>query len=374
MSNFSVFSIFPTPQQRAAGLCFYNFTTHQQELAPGIPYLHTTEVMNKLRTMAVKVMDHGDLNRHRKMPWSLRDQTDKLGILVTGGIGDMICLEPTLRRLKAQAVKVSIYGYHPRINILNNSPEMWRLNRLPVKLADFPPVAWHAPGVPYNWEDHTIPMPVIFSQLAGLDYISGERSHIYPRPADVKVWANLCSDLRRPLIGLQIGAAIRKRSYPPAMLGGLATELSKLGQVILIGNNEQHQTIVQPYLAWYPGGKRRVISAAGMCYDPLDLAALMAQFDVLVTPDTGALHIAGALPKPLPTVGLTTVYPPSYAGGLHPRYYPVYPSRAEMPCSPCNGHGHQDCQRVNDLGIPVCWATLTPKRIAAVVKTALEEI
>jgi len=373
VSNFSIFTVHPTPQQRAAGLTNYNFGNFWQELEPGIPYLHTTEVIHKLQTMSVKVVGHGDLNRHRKMPWSLRDETGNIAILTTGGIGDAICLEPTLRRLKSKAVKVTIYGYHNRLNILANSPEMWELNRLPVMLKGFPPVAWCFRGVPYNWEDHTIPMPIIVAQMAGLEYVAGEHPHIYPRPHDLQVWGNLCSDVRRPLIGLQIGAAIAKRSYPAPMLAGLATELGKLGQVMLLGNAEQYQAAVQPYLAWYPGGRRRVISAAGMCYDPLDLAALIAQFDILVTPDTGALHIAGALPVPVATVGLTTVYPPSYAAGTHPRYYSVHPSRDEVPCSPCCGHGHQNCMKVNDLGVPICWAALTPKRIAAVVKTALEE-
>jgi hypothetical protein len=352
----------------------YNFGNFWQELEPGVPYIHTDEVVNKLRAMSVKVINHGDLNQHRKMPWSLRDETGNIAILITGGIGDAICLEPTLRLLKSKAVNVTIYGYHNRLNILANSPEMWELNRLPVMLKGFPPLAWHLRGVPYDWEDHTIAMPLIMAQLAGLDYPAGERPRIYPRPQDLQVWSNLCGDVRRPLIGLQIGAAIAKRSYPPPMLAELATELSRLGQVMLLGTSEQYQAAVQPYLAWYPDGKRRVMSAAGMCHDPLDLAALIAQLDILVTPDTGALHIAGALPKPVATVGLTTVYPASYAAGTHPRYYPVFPSRDEVGCSPCSGHGHQDCSKTNDLGVPICWAALTPKRIASVVKQAMEEL
>jgi len=366
MSFFTVFSIHPTPQQRANGQCRYVFGAEQMVLEPDIVYVHTAQIVNKMAAMPVKVKSYGDLANHRRMLWSLRRASGDVTILATGGIGDWICLEPTLRALKAEGIIPRIIGYSPRQAILDNSPDGWRFKSLPVPLSDLTAACWHTPGIPYGWDDHCVPMPFIMAELAGVDLPAGDRPHIYPRRADLDKWERITGDVKRPLIGLQIAAAIPKRSYPPAMLPLLARELAHLGRVVLLGTMEQYLATVQPYLYWYP----RVISACGMCYDPLDLAALIAQLNLLVTPDTGALHIAGALPDPVPTVGMTAIYPASYAGGTHPRYYAV---TADEWCSPCNQHSHDNCHLVNELNIPRCWATITPRKVASAASRALAD-
>jgi ADP-heptose:LPS heptosyltransferase len=77
-------------------------------------------------------------------------------------------------------------------------------------------------------------------------------------------------------------------------------------------------------------GSRRVVDAAGGD-DLLRSAALLAQLDLLVTGDTGPMHLAAAVGTPV-----VAVFGPSDPA----RYAPSGPHdrvvRVDLPCSPCN--------------------------------------
>lgn len=147
------------------------------------------------------------------------------------------------------------------------------------------------------------------------------------------------------------------RSIPPKYIAPLCQKLTKRlnAVVVLFG-------ATQP---WNRGLKDLVIPGVVNLVDRTSLeemVALLSLSDVVVTPDTGSLHVAAALGKP--TVALF--------GNINPRtrisYYPtvraLYPV-GETDCAPC--WDLHPCS--SDPGKSVkCMELLTPDRITTAVK------
>jgi lipopolysaccharide heptosyltransferase I len=100
----------------------------------------------------------------------------------------------------------------------------------------------------------------------------------------------------RPWIALGVGARWRTKRWPPQHFAALARQAQAYwgGTVLFIGGREE--TLLARATAKYLTGEVRDFT--GQTTLP-DLAALLARVDVVVANDTGPLHLAAALGRPV---------------------------------------------------------------------------
>jgi len=153
-----------------------------------------------------------------------------------------------------------------------------------------------------------------------------------------------------PLIAVQAGASQGKRQWAPAKF----TEMIKIlleeynARVIMTGSSKE-QSIVQPIMD--ACASPNVFSAVGRTSIP-QIAALLNLCDVLVTGDTGPMHISVAAGTPVVSMFLASAYGfetgPYSAGNIV--LQPV------IGCGPCNPN--KACSR------PDCHDMISPRLMA----------
>jgi heptosyltransferase-2 len=181
--------------------------------------------------------------------------------------------------------------------------------------------------------------------------VAGEETEAICRRLDVA--------LDRPLVAFAPGAefGIAKR-WPPAHYGALAAEVVRAlpgVQVALLGSPNDRATcdVVQEHAGAAAGS---VLNLAGQT--SLDEAiALVAQASAVVANDSGLLHIASALNRPV--VALYGSTDPGYAPPLSEVSRTI---SLRLECSPCRKRecplGHHDC--MNKMSVERVWRELAP--------------
>jgi heptosyltransferase-2 len=176
-------------------------------------------------------------------------------------------------------------------------------------------------------------------------------------------------DLGRPLVVFAPGAefGIAKR-WPPAHYGALAGRVvdSVPGvQIALLGSPNDRDTCeqVQQHAGAAAGA---ILNLAGQTSLD-DAIALVARARAVVSNDSGLLHIASALNRPV-----VALY-----GSTNPDYAPPLSDQARtvslrLACSPCRQRecplGHHDC--MNKMSVDLVWNELAPILAAPVVDGA----
>ncbi|QJE00719.1 lipopolysaccharide heptosyltransferase II [Massilia forsythiae] len=175
----------------------------------------------------------------------------------------------------------------------------------------------------------------------------------------------------RPVVAFAPGAefGIAKR-WPPAHYGALAGQVAQMVpnvQIALLGSLNDRETCEQVRMHAGAGGAAgaAVLNLAGQT--SLDEAiALLARMDAVVSNDSGLLHIASALNRPV--VALYGSTDPDYAPPLSEMARTV---SLRLACSPCRQRecplGHHDC--MNKMSVDLVWSELAP--MLQLVKLAL---
>jgi heptosyltransferase-2 len=165
--------------------------------------------------------------------------------------------------------------------------------------------------------------------------------------------------LDRPLVAFAPGAefGIAKR-WPPAYYGALAREVLRAlpdAQVALLGSPNDRETCdqVQAHAGEAAGAVRNLAGLTSLD----DAIVLLAQATAVVSNDSGLLHIASALNRPV-----VALY-----GSTDPEYAPPLAEVARtvslrLECSPCRKRecplGHHDC--MVKMGVERVWSELGP--------------
>ena len=365
MSSFSAFKLNCTPIQYAQGGGVIPLAGYLGCLRfmRDVLYVDTNYACQDYRNNGIQIKKEDDLEWYADMVFQ-PPQDRPVTILAECGIGDLISATQALSKLQIE----NIYCRLDRGAIL---PKQWNVRMLPARLADLQgKTIYHFLGIPFSNPSHSICMNQIFADIMGISGPFGPPLIDIPVNAQLR-WQKSLQNLKRPLIGLQLMAAVGKRTPPASLLLDAALEIigATGGTVILLGDILQFNHIKREFInpKYQCGG---IISAMGITAGVEDYAAVIAQCDIIITPDTASLHIGGALGKP--TIGVTAVYPPAYAGGGYPSYISV---EASSPCSPCCQHANGDCTiHVDQYQNPICWATIKPGQISTAAIAALKEL
>lgn len=200
------------------------------------------------------------------------------------GLGDTIQFARYLRPLAAAGAQV-LFAPQPELRALMRSLDA------PCAIVDA-----QDPALAYDLHCSLLSLPLAFATR--LETIPAEVPYLRPEAARVDRWRDrLGADGFRVGICWQgnVGRVDRGRSFPLALLGSIAA----LPDVRLIS---LHKGAGEAQLAELPAGM--TVERPGEDFDAgsdafLDTAAIMACCDLVISSDTAAAHLAGALARPV---------------------------------------------------------------------------
>lgn len=162
-----------------------------------------------------------------------------------------------------------------------------------------------------------------------------------------------------PIVSIQAGASQGKRQWKPANFIKLCSLLVNEynARVVMTGTKKELE-IIDPIKAGV--NSPNVVVAAGKTNIP-QLAALLEKSELLVTGDTGPMHISAAVGTPVVSMFLASAY--GFETGPYGEGHIVL--QPVIGCGPCNPN--KACSR------PDCHDTITPELIARLVGLRLQE-
>ncbi len=188
---------------------------------------------------------------------------------------------------------------------------------------------------------------------------------VLPDEANAAATALLRPGLGRPLVGVHVSGGRAIKQWPPERFAEVAARLADArGAAIVATGAPGDRALVSALQAAL--APRLVIdaSAAGGL---LVSAALLAKLDVLVTGDTGPMHLASAVGTPV-----VAVFGPSDPARYATRGALDRVVRVDLPCSPCNRIRRPPARCVGHT--PDCLAGITSDAVFAAATAVLEEV
>jgi lipopolysaccharide heptosyltransferase II len=151
-----------------------------------------------------------------------------------------------------------------------------------------------------------------------------------PEEARRKAATLVASAGDRALVGIQPAAGRRVKEWDPVRFAEVGAELARSGRasVMLVGSAGDKPVVDAVRAAWPAGVPLLELPPET---DLVVLAAVLERFKLLITGDTGPMHLAAAVGTPI-----LAIFGPS----LPSRYAPLSPRskivRIDIHCSPCN--------------------------------------
>jgi heptosyltransferase-1 len=137
----------------------------------------------------------------------------------------------------------------------------------------------------------------------------------------------------KPLVVLVPGTIWETKHWTIEGFAGVARELLREGFAVALAGTKRDQARCQQIAAAAPGA----CDLSGKT-TPADLAALIRRAEVAVTNDSGSMHIAASLGKPM-----VSVFGPTNPVHIGPYQRPESVVRLDLPCSPCNYRRLNQC-------------------------------
>ena len=154
------------------------------------------------------------------------------------------------------------------------------------------------------------------------------RALVVPEEAHTNA-ARRLSSARGTLIGLHVSGGRPIKQWDPERFADVARRLVAGGDAtIVLTGSAADRPLVDRVKQHLPAG--RAIDVAGDV-DLLTLAGILARLDVLITGDTGPMHLATAVDTPV-----VAVFGPSDPVRYGPRGPANRIVRVDLPCAPCN--------------------------------------
>jgi len=161
------------------------------------------------------------------------------------------------------------------------------------------------------------------------------------------------------LVALAPGAAHATKRWPVAHWSALAERLAAAGYRPVVVGGPEDRGLAQQLVGEGGGGGNPVASAAGE-FSLQETGALLARARVVVSGDTGVMHMATGVGTPV--VGLFG--PTVERFGFFPYRAPAAVLERALDCRPCSSTGTASCP----LGHHRCLADITAEEVAATVE------
>jgi heptosyltransferase-1 len=169
---------------------------------------------------------------------------------------------------------------------------------------------------------------------------------------------------RGPLIGMHVSGGRAIKQWPPERFVDVAHRLIEtLGATIVLTGSSSDRALVDSVKHALPSDG--VIDVARHL-DLLTLAAVLERLDLLVTGDTGPMHLAVAVSTPV-----VAVFGPSDPARYAPRGRYDRVVRVDLPCSPCNRIRLPPARCVGHT--PDCLASISADTVFTAALSVLEE-
>ena len=279
-------------------------------------------------------------------------------------LGDLVMLSPALKALKQKNPNrpLALVTNPPLFDVLDGTDY---LNAILPKSgyahAEFyrtydvcSAVEVEGPGKLPEVEYRSMPRPDIFAKLLGVK--GGAIDFPVPvNPQTLKKMRVVLSGCKHPVIGLAATCQSAVRTMPPEYVEPLIELLlQSYGTVVLIGKtevwNRQLADIDLP----------NAINLIDLI-NIKELIAVCSLMDAMISPDTGTMHIAGALKvKCLALMGNNK---PKHFSDFYSSVKVLQPSKDELSCVPCEDISHSCLPLLSGTFGAPCMRRMTPERI-----------
>ncbi len=168
----------------------------------------------------------------------------------------------------------------------------------------------------------------------------------------------------RPLIGVHVSGGRPIKQWPPERFAQVARRLvDTSGATIVLTGGPADRSLVEAVKARLPPS--RVVDIAGHA-DLLTLAGILERLDLLISGDTGPMHLAVAVGTPV-----VAVFGPSDPARYGPRGLYDRVVRVDLPCSPCNRIRRPPARCVGHT--PDCLVSIGAETVFEAARAVLEE-
>jgi hypothetical protein len=360
-------------------------TMHGQQIPAQLPYL----MFNQTYRLLAKQIDPQDVAaRDIALPlWDGKRPVERLLVLGGGGTGDRVQQTPALRKLaRLLGCQIDIAAGRAAewlgLPYLGNVYE-WMVPQYMLDCYDA--VCTFEDILGHN-NEATTHLAELFAQRLHVGPLQGGRTRKVPREfrCDWRVLPHEKQSLALPdkatrWVALQVRSNGQSRNWPIEHVTRLAEMIGRLPKTtcILIGAPAEFPAWRGPANGWShpsPNPPKGVVNLCGHFPSIRQLAAFLLRCDLLVGPDSGPMHMAGALD--VPSIGLYGPHTFETRGWWFPRQRALTtrPSPPDSRC-PCHCHsdqvegkmpcGHQYCQLLQGLA---------PEQVLAEVRTYLDDL
>lgn len=305
---------------------------------------------------------------------ALEDQT--LLVFRTGGIGDLLFIQPNLKYLKETYPSCTIKfacgpQYQPMVETWNCIDEVLDL---PFTLKDLNSADYHAlfEGVIERCTlAHTENAYNLFSDWLGLN-LPDEMLIPEQKPKADKV--QFCLEKLEEwgvkpgkFFITQLRASSPIRTPRPEFWANMINEMTDRGHRVLITDNPRQEQHVEEFITKYLRNKERVFN---FCRESKTLdysIALTSIAQCVIATDSALSHIAASLGTPC--YGIFGPFP----GHIRLKTYPKAGwVDAKRKCAPCYLHGHTPCPEAGQDGFSPCYDALDLKKVVDEVEELIK--
>lgn len=169
---------------------------------------------------------------------------------------------------------------------------------------------------------------------------------------------------QRPLIAMHVPGGRAVKQWDPQHFAAVARHLIEMrGATIVLTGGPGDAALVNQVRLALPEG--RVVDASGIS-SLLTVAAMLERCELMITGDTGPMHLAAAVGTPI-----VAVFGPSDPRRYAPRGPRDRVIRVDLPCAPCNRIRLPPARCTGR--IPDCLALITPDRVLGAAVSILDE-